>query len=194
MHAGQRKLPHLTAKQPPLQQNVVDLSHHRRSPLLSMQVIVSSSTLDASPNLFHHLFSGKPGILDILQRLKDKGPLSTNKAEPCTLPEWELKMFLCSCSLEEWKWCAGQAFQLQLLMTGSHRHCSILSRSTKKWPYCLILSIFCCLTSEDFNIFIKPIYVIHQWHERHHVWCHFHSSATGTCGMEGFQAMIPSLE
>lgn len=141
MHAGQRKVPHLTAKQPPLQQNVVDLSHHRRSPSLSMQVIVSSSTLDASPNLFHHLFSGKPGILDILQRLKDKGPLSTNKAEPCTLPEWELKMFLCSCSLEEWKWCAGQAFQLQLLMTGRHRHCSILSRSTKKWPSCLILSI-----------------------------------------------------
>lgn len=49
MHAGQRKVPHLTAKQPSLQPDVVDLSHHRRSPLLSMQVIVSSATLDASP-------------------------------------------------------------------------------------------------------------------------------------------------
>lgn len=78
---------HLTAKQPPLQQDVVDPSHHPRSPLLSMQVIVSSSTLDASPDLSHRRFSGKPDILDILQRLKDKEPLSTNKAEPCTLPE-----------------------------------------------------------------------------------------------------------
>lgn len=156
MHAGQRKVPYLSAKQPPLQQDVVDLSHHPRSPLISMQVI-ASSTLDASPDLLHHLFSGKPGILDIWQRLKDKGPLSTNKAEPCTLPEWELKMFLCGCSLEERKWCAGQEFQLQLLMTGRGHHCSILSCPTKKWPSYPILSIFLCLTSEDFNISIKHV-------------------------------------
>lgn len=87
MLAGQRKIPYLIAKQPPLQRDAVDLSHRPRSPLLSMQVIVSSSMLDASPDLLHHLFSGKPGILDILQRLKDKGPLSTNKAEPFPLPE-----------------------------------------------------------------------------------------------------------
>lgn len=165
IHAAERKMPYLTAKQPPLQRDTVDLSHRPRSPLLSMQVTVSSSMLDASPDLLHHLFSGKPGILDILQRLKDKGPLSTNKVEPCTLPEWELKMSLCGCSLEEQEWCAGQEFQLQLLMTGRGHHCSMRLCPTNL-THCqhFLLS--------DIRRF-QHLYSACIWQERRHVWNHF---------------------
>lgn len=126
---------------------MADPSHHPRSPLLHLLDAGYSLLLrlTPSPNLLHHLFSGQPGILDILQRLKDKRPLSTNKAGLCTLPEWELKMFTCGCSLREKVMCRT-GISISTLMSGWGHHCSICSRPTEKWPnpqhFCYLKSVW----------------------------------------------------
>lgn len=164
---------------------------------LTWVIILVPFTLDAgyslllhltpSPDLLHHLFSGQPGILDILQRLKDKGPLSTNKAGLCTLPEWELKMFLCG-----WKRESGvqdRNFNFNFQWTAVVIIAPFVLALMKSDPFPAVLLSNVCLTWDDFNIlFMKHVYVTHQWRvlESGHFWSPFHVILRETCGMEVF--------
>lgn len=65
----------------------LDLNYHPHSLLLLLWLMVSPYSLDPPSPLPHLVFSGQPDILDILQRLKDKEPLSPNKAALYTPPE-----------------------------------------------------------------------------------------------------------
>lgn len=156
-YAGER---HLTAKHPPLQQDVTDLSHHPRSPLLSMQVIVSSYTWPPPPIPSTIYSAGNQAFLTFSKgwKTKDLCLLIRLDSVPYLNENWK-----CSCVAERGKMVCRTGILISTFNERPWSSCSICPCPKEKWPpsqhVCYLMSVWHEMISTSclLNMYMWPI-------------------------------------